>query len=260
MKKLISLLLIAGSLFTLCSCSKDIPGNAVFSPEDLPGKTVGVPFDTSAYCYSESFEEIGIALEGYSSSSAIINDVASGRLDCAIMNRELAEDEVSAFSKVKILDEAVISENLAIITAFESASLLSVIDNTLGTLIENGTIEDIIDNYINGKEFIYTSPEDIQYSGSIKLAVNPIGKPFAYYNELGELAGMDIDIARAICDIMGVELQIVDADGNDLYDFIRSGRADFALGCLTKNEDTEELVGFTQSYYTCEQVIIVRKK
>lgn len=259
MKKIISLLLLAASLFALCGCSKDIPGNAVFSPDDLPNKRVGVPFDTSAYCYLEDYEEIGCVVEGYSSVSAVIDDVASGRLDCAIMNRELAEDEVSAFSKVKILEEAVISENLAIITAFESASLLSVIDSTLGTLIENGTIEDIIDNYINGKEFIYTSPEDIQYSGSIKLAVNAIGKPFAYY-ENGEISGMDIDIARAICDTMGVELQIVDAEGDDLYEFIRSGRADFALGCLSQNEETEELVGFTQSYYTCEQVIIVRKK
>ncbi len=260
MKKLISILLIAFIFISLCGCSNDIPGNAVFSSEDLPNKSVGLPYDTSAYCYAAKLEEMGCITEGYSSTSAIIDDVASGRLDCAVMNLELAEDEISLFSKVKMLDTPVISDNIAIITALESVTLLSVIDSTLATLIEDGTIEDIIDNYINAKEYIYTSPEDIQHSGTIKLAVNPIGKPFAYYDENGELAGMDIDIAQAICDRMGVELQVLDANGNDLYDFIRSGRADFGMGCLTENEDTIGLVGFTQSYYTCEQVIIVRKK
>lgn len=260
MKKIISLLLIAVTLIALCGCSNDISKNAVFSPDDLTGKTVGIPNNTSTHCYLANFDELGAIVEVYSSSDSVVNDVASGRLDCAIMNRELAEDEISVFSKVKILDKAVISDELAIITALESAPLLSVIDSTLAGLIKDGTVKKIINNYVNDKEYSYTSPENIQYSGSIKLAVNNIGKPFAYYDDNGELSGMDIDIAKAICDKIGVELQIIDAEGNNLYDFVRSGKADFALGCLSKNKDTQDLVGFTQSYYTCEQVIIVRKK
>lgn len=260
MKKIISLLLIPVAFLSLCGCSRGAPENAVFSPEDLTGKQTGVLTDTPTYCYVTEFEEMGINIKDYTDSRVILNDVESGSLDCAIMDEKLAEDELSIFSSAKILDTPVIEADLSIITALESASLLSVIDSTLGTLIEDGIIEDITDNYFGGREFIYTSPEDIQYSGTLSLAVNAIGKPFAYYNEDGELAGMDIDIARAVCDSMGVELTIVDANGDDLYDCVRSGRADLAMGCLSKNEETQDLVGFSQSYYTSTQVIVVRKK
>lgn len=260
MKKLISILLIAITLISLCGCSKDVPKNAVFSPEDLQNKKAGILTDTPTHCYFSKFQEMGINVISYTDSNVILNDVASGSLDCAIMDEKLAKDETSPFAKTKILDTPVLSEDFSIITALESVSLLSIIDSTLGTLIEEGIVKDITKNYFSDKEYIYTSPEDIQYSATLTLAVNAIGKPFAYYDENNQLVGMDIDIARAICDRMGVELSVVDADGSNLYDFIRSGRADFAMGCLAKTEETQDIVGFSQSYYTCTQVIIVRKK
>ncbi len=90
--------------------------------------------------------------------------------------------------------------------------------------------------------------------------MNAIGKPYAYYGSMGNLVGMDIDIARALCDYMGVELVVRDAGGGDLREFVRSGKADLAMGCLVANDKDMELVDFSQTYYTSTQVIIVRKK
>lgn len=260
MKKIISIILITVTLISLCGCSRGAPGNVVFSPDDLPGKKTGVLTDSTTDYFVAEFEKKGVSIRPYGDSRVILNDVESGSLDCAIMDIELAEDELSVFSRAKILDTPAVEADLSIITALESASLLSVIDSTLGELIDDGIVGKITNNYFGGREYIYSSPEDIEYSGTLTLAVNAIGKPFAYYDETGALTGMDIDIARAVCDKMGVELKVVDANGSDLYDYVRSGKADLAMGCLYKNKDTEELVGFSQSYYTSTQVIIVRKK
>lgn len=260
MKKIISFLLTAAAFVSLCGCSGGAPENRVFSVDDLHGKQAGIVVDTPTYCCLADYEEMGINLRSYTDSGIIIKDVESGSLDCAIMDEYLARDELSVFSSAKILEPPILEADYSIITALESASLLSVIDSNVSALIEDGTVKAITDNYSGGKEYIYTSPTDVQYDGVLTLAVNAIGKPFAYYDEVGVLTGMDIDIARAVCDRMGVELKIVDAEEADLYGFIRSGKADLAMGCLTKNEETQELVGFSQPYYTCTQVIIVRKK
>lgn len=260
MKKIISILLTAVALMSMCSCSDGAPENRVFSAEDLSGKQVGVVADTPSYCYLADFEEMGISLRSYTDSGIIISDVESGSLDCAVMDKYLAKDELSIFSKAKILEPPLLEADYSIITALESASLLSVIDSTLSLLTDEGTIEAITDNYLGRKEYVYTSPDDIQYSGTLTLAVNAVGKPFAYYDESGALTGMDIDIAKAVCDRMEVELNVVETDGGNLFNYIRRGKADFAMGCLTKNEETQDLVGFSQPYYTCIQVIIVRKK
>ena len=183
MKKLISFLLITVSLISLCGCSRGAPENSIFSPDDLPGKQAGIVTGTPSAYFSEEFEEMGIIVRNYTDSRVAVNDVESGSLDCAIMDEYIAEDEISMFSRAKILDTPAIEAELSIITALESASLLSVIDSNLGTLIDDGVVDDIIDNYFGGREYNYTSPEDIEYSGTLTLGVNAIGKPFAYYDE-----------------------------------------------------------------------------
>ncbi|MBE6949091.1 MAG: transporter substrate-binding domain-containing protein [Ruminococcaceae bacterium] len=260
MKKIISMLLIAVALLSLCGCSRGAPENQVFSPSDLEGKQTGIVTDSTTGYFLSDLEKLGINVRTYTDARVAVNDVESGSLDCAIMDEETAKDQLSMFSSSEILDTPVIDAELSIVTALESASLLSVIDSTLGELIDDGIVNRIANNYLGGKEYVYKSPEDIEYSGTLKLAVNAIGQPFAFYNVQGELVGMDIDIARAVCDEMGVELTVVDAGGEDLYGYIRSGKADLAMGCLYKNDSTKDLVSFSQSYYTSTQVIVVRKK
>lgn len=259
MRRIIAFLLMIICLVSLCACSKDKVANTVFSPEDLPGKMAGVLENTPAYCNRENFEDNGMSIRSYTDSQLILDALVSGTLDCAIMDDYAAESLITRFSKVEILEEPAVSENYSIITAPESAALLSVIDRAMDALILDGTITSIVDSYISGTDYTYTSPADIHYDNSITLAVNTIGVPFAYHNEYGEIVGMDIDIARAVCDYMGVGLTIRDAGGDNLYSFIRRGSADFAMGQLVKTDETQDLVGFSQSYYTCTQVIIVRK-
>ena len=73
------------------------------------------------------------------------------------------------------------------------------------------------------------------------------------------IVGIDADIARAIADQMGMELEIQDMAFDSLIPAIQSGKADFAAAGMTVNEERLRNVDFTETYAEAAQVIIVKE-
>ena len=72
--------------------------------------------------------------------------------------------------------------------------------------------------------------------------------------------GIDPEMAQAVCDILGMELQIEDMEFESIIAAIQSGKADIGVAGMTVTEDRLENVDFTDTYATSKQVIIVRAK
>ena len=52
---------------------------------------------------------------------------------------------------------------------------------------------------------------------TLTMATNAAFPPYEYYDdETGEVTGIDVEIAQAICDKLGYELEVVDADFDSL--------------------------------------------
>ena len=79
------------------------------------------------------------------------------------------------------------------------------------------------------------------------------------YHENNTIVGIDADIARAIADQMGMELEIQDMAFDSLIPAIQSGKADFAAAGMTVNEERLRNVDFTETYAEAAQVIIVKE-
>ena len=73
------------------------------------------------------------------------------------------------------------------------------------------------------------------------------------------LEGIDVEIAMAIADKLGLELVIDDMDFDAAQMAVQNGAADVMLAGLSYSEDRDEVVDFTDSYATGVQVIIVRE-
>jgi polar amino acid transport system substrate-binding protein len=82
--------------------------------------------------------------------------------------------------------------------------------------------------------------------------------PYAYPDG-DAYRGIDVDVCRAVCDIIGVELEIKAFPNDELITMIRYGKADIAAGGLYPSEDSGEQCDFSVPYASCEQVILVRK-
>lgn len=92
--------------------------------------------------------------------------------------------------------------------------------------------------------------------GKLTMATNAAFPPYEYV-EGGQVAGIDAEIAGAIADKLGLELQIDDMEFDSITEALKGGKADIGLAGMTITPDRQEEVDFTVSYATGVQVIIV---
>ena len=90
------------------------------------------------------------------------------------------------------------------------------------------------------------------------MATNAEFPPYEY-REGEEIVGIDIDIANAIGEELGVEVKVEDMDFDSVIPAISSGKADFGAAGMTVTPEREESVDFTDTYANAPQGVIVRK-
>jgi len=254
MKKLAVLLLIALIISLPSGCGNSAPLNTVNSLDDVPGKMIGALGGTPS---ERLASELGSAMV-FNSSEELAAQLKTGTIDCAIMERSFAAELVSNIRGIRILDEPLLVYDLRFAVPKENTELLKAIDSALISLRGNGTLKGLRDKYFSGRRYTYTSPEDIvRRPGTLTLAVPPDSPPFSVLDSNGVFTGLDVDVARAVSDVLGVELQIIEYDAWELVSAVRYGRTDIALGWLPS--EGEELVDTSEPYAFVEYMVVVRR-
>ncbi len=88
------------------------------------------------------------------------------------------------------------------------------------------------------------------------MATNAAFPPYEY-KEGDEFVGIDIEIAQAIADKLGMTLEIKDVEFGTIIGGVQTGKYDMGIAGLTVTPDREKSVNFTTSYATGIQVVIV---
>ncbi len=88
------------------------------------------------------------------------------------------------------------------------------------------------------------------------MGTNAAFPPYEFYED-GVIVGIDAEIAAAICEKLGYDLEILDMDFGGLISAVASGKIDFAMAGMTKTPEREQSVNFTVTYATGVQSIIV---
>ena len=91
---------------------------------------------------------------------------------------------------------------------------------------------------------------------TLVMATNATFPPYEYY-EGKDMVGIDVEIAQAIADKLGMELEIQDMAFDAVISSVASGKADMGMAGLSVTPDREKQVKFSDSYCTGIQVIIV---
>ena len=68
------------------------------------------------------------------------------------------------------------------------------------------------------------------------MATNAEFEPYEYHDG-DDIVGIDADIAQAICDKLGYELQIEDMEFDSILAAVNSGKADFGAAGVTVSDD-----------------------
>ena len=93
---------------------------------------------------------------------------------------------------------------------------------------------------------------------TLVMATNAEFPPYEYY-EGEEVIGIDVDIAKAVAQELGMELKIEDMAFDSVIPAVSSGKADIALAGLTVTDERKENLNFTDTYAKATQVIIVKE-
>lgn len=82
--------------------------------------------------------------------------------------------------------------------------------------------------------------------------------PFETVNEAGEIVGFDIDVLTAICERVNcvVEFQTTAWDG--IFPALANGEFDVVASGVTITEERDQVVDFTDSYFSVDQAVAVR--
>ncbi len=94
--------------------------------------------------------------------------------------------------------------------------------------------------------------------GVLTMGTNAAFPPYEFY-EGEDVVGIDVEIARAIAEKLGLELVVEDMEFDSVIPAIQSGRIDIGLAGMTVTPERSEAVAFTESYATGVQAIIVQE-
>ena len=227
MKKLTALAL--GTVMAV-SMTAGVSAATVESKDDLKNATIGVQLGTTGDIEASEYEADGATVKRYSKGSEAIQALMAGQIDCVIIDSQPAQKFVENADGLKILDEPFVEEEYAICLKKGNDELLDKINGALKELKEDGTLV---------------------------MATNAEFEPYEY-REGDEVVGIDADIAQAICDKLGYELEIDDMEFDAILAAVQSGKADFGAAGMTVTEDRLESVDFTDTYANASQVIIVK--
>ncbi|MGT2906541.1 transporter substrate-binding domain-containing protein [Streptococcus dentiloxodontae] len=107
-----------------------------------------------------------------------------------------------------------------------------------------------------------TKVEDIKNNGKIVVATESEFAPFEFktlINGKDELVGADIELAKAIGDKLGVEVEFSVMSFNNVLASLQSGKADIAIAGISVTDERKNIYDFSDSYYESENVVIIKK-
>ena len=102
-------------------------------------------------------------------------------------------------------------------------------------------------------------PADIQESGVIRMATDPSYPPFESVADDGKtLVGIDPELATAIGDTLGVEIEFVHTSFDAIIPALESDKVDMAMSSIGDTKEREQTVDFA-TYYWNGTLILVKK-
>lgn len=254
-----------------CSSKGADGGKRIRHVKDLTGAVVGVQLGTTSDVLASAYERKGegARVERFTKSADAIQALNQGKIDCMVEDEQPAKAFLRQNPNLRILPGEFGSSSLAICVAKENTGLQVQINSAIKTLRETGVIDSIVCRHIDRNISVaYDSQRDLPKCQSLphtakgsereklRFATNAAFEPFEYYDN-GRIVGIDMDVARAICDVLGKQFEVVDMEFDAVITSVQTGKADAAIAGITVTEERKRNVCFTDSYTNVRQVVIV---
>lgn len=168
-------------------------------------------------------------------------------------SEEASEETVTA----KVMEYDLTSEEYAFGVDKTQEDLLEDVNAFIAKIKEDGTLDDICSNYFGGGDPVAVTSAELDTSkDQLVVATNAEFEPFEYLKG-DTYYGIDMEIAALLAEELGKELVIQNMSFDAVCLSVGQQKCDIAMAGLTVNEEREEYVTFTDSYYSAAQRLVV---
>ncbi len=99
--------------------------------------------------------------------------------------------------------------------------------------------------------------EGTETAEKLVMATNAAFPPYEFY-ENEKIVGIDAEIAEAIAEKLGMELEIADTEFGSIVAGVQTGKYDMGMAGMTVTEERKQSVNFSDTYATGIQSVIVK--
>ena len=96
-------------------------------------------------------------------------------------------------------------------------------------------------------------------SGKLTMSTNASFPPYEMVADDGSFEGIDIEVAGAIAQKLGLELQVDDMGFDAALQAAQTGKSDMVMAGVTVTEERQAVMDFSNSYANGVQVVIVKE-
>lgn len=100
--------------------------------------------------------------------------------------------------------------------------------------------------------------ERVAAVGVLRVGLDPTFPPFEVADERG-LRGLDVDLAQALAEDLGLTAEFTYFGYDGLYDALTTGQVDVLLSALVVAPERTDDVAYSQSYFNAGEILIIPK-
>lgn len=101
--------------------------------------------------------------------------------------------------------------------------------------------------------------EQVKESGTVRVGIRFDNPPLSFIDDEGNWVGFDVDLANALVDELGLEIEQVRVDETTRISFLQEDKIDMAVASMNHTRAREEAVDFSITYFWDNQSFLVRK-
>ncbi len=257
--RLFTLLPLLWALIFFCGCGQARDPCQPSSVEEIAGCRVGVQVGSTADQGATALlDRLGYAdmLERFNSSPDAVTAMKQGKIDLVIVDHQPALEFLRKNPDLVILDFPFAQETFAGAVALERPDLLAEINQALIRAEEMGIPEKLRQTFVEHQgDYHYVQKN--QGGAPLVMATNAQFPPYEYF-EGGQVTGYEVELARAVADLMGRQLRIEEMEFDAVISAVAAGKADFAFAGLSVTEDRQKSVNFTRPLVTTRISVLAR--
>lgn len=103
----------------------------------------------------------------------------------------------------------------------------------------------------------------VKDAGVLKVGMSADFAPFEFHSMVDgkdKVVGADVDLANAIADDLGVDIEFMDMEFNAVLSSLEQGKVDIAISGISATPERKKSFDFSDNYYNPPQKVIVNKK